>query len=294
MESENKTRKRNSVLWKGCFVLLVALVLQIPILMVRGVVNDRKELSNDVESEVSNSWGGILSINSPELIVPYSNLTKKDGKTFKEKTERKIQSSEITIDSDVDTEILHRSIYDVPVYRADMSISGRMTIDQSFIKNSDGDIRLSLPVARAKGIEGRPVVTVAGKEYPFTAQGNVLVAILPYDVVSAASELSYTIHIKSKGMDKVRFYPGGSIYTVNMKSDYPAPGFKGDYLPVERNVNEAGFEAKWIVTDLNTVSATGSYIDVELIVPASQYQHRPVYSYRIVPLSVLPAPPVDK
>ena len=120
MESENKTRKRNSVLWKGCFVLLVALVLQIPILMVKGVVNDRKELSNEVESEVSNSWGGILSINSPELIVPYSNLTQKDGKTYKEKLEQKIPSSEITIDSDVDTEILHRSIYDVPVYRADM------------------------------------------------------------------------------------------------------------------------------------------------------------------------------
>ena len=272
MESQNKSKKRNSVLWKGCFVLLVALVLQIPILMVRGVVNDRKELSNEVESEVSNSWGGILSINSPELIVPYSNLTKKDGKTFKEKTERKIQSSEITIDSDVDTEILHRSIYDVPVYRADMTISGKMSIDMTLFADRDGDIRLSLPVARAKGIEGRPVVTVAGKEYPFTAQGNALVAILPYDVVSAASELSYTIHIKSKGMDKVRFYPGGSIYTVNMKSDYPAPGFKGDYLPVERNVSDTGFDAKWIVTDLNTVSATGSYIDVELIVPASQYQ----------------------
>ena len=57
-----------------------------------------------------------------------------------------------------------------------------------------------------------------------------------------------------------------------MKSDYPSPGFKGDYLPVERNVSDTGFDAKWIVTDLNTVSATGSYIDVELIVPASQYQ----------------------
>ena len=273
MESENKTRKRNSVLWKGCFVLLVALVLQIPILMVKGVVNDRKELSNTVESEVSNSWGGILSINSPELIVPYSNLTQKDGKTYKEKLERKIPSSEITIDSDVDTEILHRSIYDVPVYRADMTISGKMTVDQSFINNSEGDIRLSLPIARAKGVEGRPIAVVAGKEYPFKAQDKLLVAVLPKEVVSAAPELSYTIMIKSKGMDRVRFYPGdAAIYNVNMKSDYPSPGFKGDYLPVERNVSDTGFDAKWIVTDLNTVSATGSYIDVELIVPASQYQ----------------------
>ena len=273
MESQNKSKKRNSVLWKGCFVLLVALVLQIPILMVRGVVNDRKELSNDVESEVSNSWGGILSINSPELIVPYSYLTKKDGKTYKEKSERKLQSSEITVDSNVDTEILHRSIYDVPVYRADMSVTGKIKIDTSILANCDGDIRLSLPVARTKGVEGRPVAVVAGKEYPFKAQDKLLVAVLPKEVVSAAPELSYTIMIKSKGMDRVRFFPGNAaVYNVNMNSDYPSPGFKGDYLPVERNVNDAGFEAKWIVTDLNTISATGSYIDVELIVPASQYQ----------------------
>lgn len=273
MESENKTRKRNSVLWKGCFVLLVALVLQIPILMVKGVVNDRKKLSDEVESEVSDSWGGILSINSPELIVPYYNLTQKGGKTYKEKLEQTIPSSEITIDSDVDTEILHRSIYDVPVYRADMCISGKMTIDPIFINNSDGDIRLSLPIARAKGVEGRPVAVIAGKEYPFKAQDKLLVAVLPKEVVSASAELSYTILIKSKGIDRVRFYPGNTpIYNVNMTSDYPSPGFKGDYLPVERHVSDTGFDAKWIVTDLNTVSATGSYIDVELVVPASQYQ----------------------
>lgn len=272
MESQNKSKKRNSVLWKGCFVLLVALVLQIPILMVRGVVNDRKELSDEVNSEVSSSWGGILVINAPELIITYSNLTQKDGKTYKEKSERKISTSEVTIDSNVDTEILHRSIYDIPVYTADLTFSGKMSIDNKHLENHDGDIRLSLPVGRTKGIEGRPVVVVAGKEYPFKAQNNALVAVLPYEVVSASQELSYTIHIKSKGMDRVRFYPSGSIYTVNMKSDYPSPSFKGDYLPVERTVCDSGFTAKWVVTDLNTVSATSSIFDVELIIPANQYQ----------------------
>ena len=139
MESQNKSKKRNSVLWKGCFVLLVALVLQIPILMVRGVVNDRKELSDEVNSEVSSSWGGILVINAPELIITYSNLIQKDGKTYKEKSERKIPTSEVTIDSNVDTEILHRSIYDIPVYTADLTFSGKMSIDNKHLENHDGD-----------------------------------------------------------------------------------------------------------------------------------------------------------
>lgn len=273
MESENKTKKRHSVLWKGCFVLLVALVLQIPILMVKGVVNDRKDLSDKVDLEVSNSWGGVLAVNSPELVIPYANFTKKDGKTYKEILSSRSQSSEVTIDADVDTEILHRSIYDIPVYRADMTICGKIAVNKNKLAVSEGDITLLLPISRAKGIEGRPVAVIAGKEYPFMAKDKELVAVLPKEVVSASDELSYTIHIKSKGMDKVRFYPGSAaIYNVNMKSDYPSPGFKGDHLPVERTVSDSGFTAKWIVTDLNTISSTGSCFDVELIIPANQYQ----------------------
>ena len=290
MESQNNSKKRNCVLWKGCFVLLVALVLQIPILMVKGVVNDRKELSSDVNSEVSNSWGGILVVNSPELIVPYAHLTQKDGKTFKEKAERRIVSSEVTIDSEVDTEILHRSIYDIPVYSAGLTFTGKMLIGQKHLENQEGEIRLLLPVSKTKGIEGRPVAVVAGKEYPFKAQSNALVAVLPYEVVSASQELSYTIYIKSKGTGRVRFYPSGDIYTVNMKSDYASPGFKGDYLPVERNVCDSGFTAKWIVTDLNTVSASSSCFDVELIIPANQYQQTEramKYSFLIIMLVLI-------
>ena len=290
MESQNNSKKRNSVLWKGCFVLLVALVLQIPILMVRGVVNDRKELSSELNSEVTNTWGGVLVVNSPELVIPYSYLTQKDGKTYKEKAERKISSSEITIDSNVDTEILHRSIYDIPVFSADMTISGKVRVGASRLENHEGDIRLSLPVAKTKGIEGRPVVVVAGKEYPFKATDKGLVAVLPYEVVASSPELSYTIHVKAKGMGKIRFYPSGSLYTINMQSDYSSPGFKGDYLPVDRSVCDTGFSAKWIVTDLNTVSASSSSFDVELIIPANQYQQTEramKYSFLIIMLVLI-------
>lgn len=290
METVDKTKKRNSILVKGCFVLIVALVLQIPILMVKGIVNDREDLSGSVNYEVINTWGGVLVVDTPELIVPYSNLTQKDGKTFKEKAERKISSSEIIIDSNVDTEILHRSIYDIPVFSADMTISGKMHVGASRLENHDGDIRLSLPISKAKNIEGRPVVVVAGKEYPFRANDKGFVAVLPYDVVAASPELSYTIHIKAKGKDTIRFYPSGSLYTINMKSDYSSPSFKGDYLPVERTVSDTGFSAKWIITDLNIISTAGSFVDVELIIPASQYQQTEralKYSFLIIMLVFL-------
>ena len=50
-----KTKKRNGVLGKGLMVLLIACVLQIPILLVKGLIEDRKELSNNVQTELTSS-----------------------------------------------------------------------------------------------------------------------------------------------------------------------------------------------------------------------------------------------
>jgi inner membrane protein len=129
-----------------------------------------------------------------------------------------------------------------------------------------------LPFNKLKGIEGRPVVVVDGKEYSVKVQDKELVAELPYDVVASSDVLDYVIRIKSNGMDRIRFYPRGGIYKVNMKSNYSSPGFKGYFLPVDRTVSDSGFEAQWIVTDLNTFDSVSQFFDVEFVIPAGLYQ----------------------
>lgn len=268
MQTETTPRKKNSILVKGCFILVVALVLQIPVLMVKGLVYDRKELSDKVKSELSNSWGGSIEVTTPKLQVPY---TQKVNDKEEQKV-REIQSSEVVIESYANSQIRHRSIYEFPVYSTDMTINGKIELNKNSLDDCDGAIRLKLPFTKLKGIEGRPVVVVDGKEYHVKAMGNELVSELPYDVVAASDVLEYTIRVKSNGMDRIRFYPGGSLYKVNMKSNYASPGFKGDFLPSDRTVSDSGFEANWIVTDLNTISSGYQSFEVEFVIPASQYQ----------------------
>ena len=264
----NKTKRRNSLLLKGCFVLLVALVLQIPVAMVKSLVSDRKELSDEVKNEITTSWGGAMDVTAPRLQVPFT----KEVNNKKENYQRTIPSSEVIIDADVNSKIITRSIYDIPVYSADMTVTGKIELKKNSLDLCDGPIRLLLPFTRLKGIEGRPAVIVGGKEYDVKVQGNSLAAELPYDVVAAADVLEYSIRIKSNGLDYIRFCPEGSIYKVNMKSNYCSPGFKGDFLPVDRTVSDKGFNAQWIVTDLNSLASSSQYFDVEFIIPANQYQ----------------------
>lgn len=268
METVNKTKKRNSILQKCCFVLSVAIVLQVPILMVKNLVNDRKELSDKVKSELKSSWGGPMDVNTPKLQIPF---TKVDNDK-KENLQRVIPSSEVSVDADVNSQILHRSIYDIPVYTADMTITGKIELTPKSLDSCDGAVRLALPFCQHKGLEGRPVVVVGGKEYDVKLHGKSMVAELPYDVVAASNVLEYVIRFKSNGLDCIRFNPEASIYKVNMKSNYKSPGFKGDFLPVDRTVSDSGFKAQWIVTDLNSSIASTNSFEVDFVIPAGQYQ----------------------
>lgn len=268
METLNKTKKTNGILLKGCFVLVVALVLQIPVMMVKGLVNDRKELSSEVKSELTSSWGGAMEVTAPKLQVPVT--VEVDNK--KETVNRVIPSSEVSVEADVNSQVRRRSIYEIPVYSADVVVTGKIELTSESLASCSGAIRLALPFNKLKGIEGRPVVVVDGKEYGVKVVDKGLVAELPYDLVASSNVLEYVIRIKSNGMDRIRFYPQGSVYKVNMKSNYSSPGFKGSYLPVDRTVSDTGFEAQWIVTDLNTFASTSPYFDVEFVIPASLYQ----------------------
>ena len=268
-----KTKKRNGVLGKGLMVLLIACVLQIPILLVKGLIEDRKELSNNVQTELTSSWGGLLDVSVPELCVPfYVNSTDKDGKVTKEYKVRKIKSSATAVNVHADVEVLHRSIYEVPVYKAAFKMAGTFKTNESVMENVNGKIYVTLPINTYKGLEGYPVLTVDDKEYTFSVVGDELRAVIPEEHVSPNSLIEFALVFKSKGMEKLEFSPLGTDYIVNITSNYASPSFKGDFLPSTRNVTDEGFDAKWEVTALNTCNAYNSSFGVDFIVTADQYQ----------------------
>lgn len=43
----------------------------------------------------------------------------------------------------------------------------------------------------------------------------------------------------------------GKTTKVKLLSPWDSPGFKGNFLPTERTINESGFNADWLVTNLN-------------------------------------------
>ncbi|MBO8455407.1 MAG: inner membrane CreD family protein, partial [Bacteroidetes bacterium] len=66
-----KLDENKKLMLKGAVVVLTALFMMIPVLMVRNVVAEREELSEQVAREITRSWGGEQTLSPPSLKVMY-------------------------------------------------------------------------------------------------------------------------------------------------------------------------------------------------------------------------------
>lgn len=296
-----KTEKKQNFVAKGLVVAATALLMMIPVLMVAGLVSQRERLSDEVENEIAHSWGGRQIVGAPEVVIPYKDQVESyDGKMEKVDDLLELSSAGIDVSGEISVQTLRRSIYDVPVYRAELVMSGKMTPDAVFtaMARGVGKCYMTLDMADYKGIEGYVKLIMNGKEYDFLpgdrfAKYNQklpskgLVAEIPVSAMNADKALDYKILMNVKGIEKLYFIPGADIYSMSLKSDYPSPGFAGAFLPSERNVTDGGFEAEWVINESNLYMADvyDSKFGVDFVVPVSQYQQTEramKYSFMII------------
>ena len=262
-----------SMLKKGVFILLAVLVLQIPILLVNFLISEREELSAETEIEVSKQWAGVQDIYPPSLKIPYqSKEVNSKGETILKDAVRVVEPEVAKVTGDVSVTTLHRSIYDVPVYRADLGITGHFELsDDDFAVYKD-KLYMYISLGEMRGLEDNITASVNGREYQFELADDGLRIELDPAGFAAGSSIDYSIDIRTKGAKSLRFRPEAAAFNVDIRSDHPSPSFGGAFLPDERNVTDEGFEAQWTVTEMNTFGEYDPVFYVDLMVPVSQYQ----------------------
>lgn len=262
-----------SMLKKGVFILLAVLVLQIPILLVNFLISEREELSAETETEVSKQWAGVQDIYPPSLKIPYqSKEVNSKGETLLKDAVRVVEPEVAKVTGDVSVTTLHRSIYDVPVYRADLGITGHFELsDDDFAVYKD-KLYMYISLGEMRGLEDNITASVNGREYQFELADDGLRIELDPAGFAAGSSIDYSIDIRTKGAKSLRFRPEAAAFNVDIRSDHPSPSFGGAFLPNERNVTDEGFQAQWTVTEMNTFGEYDPVFYVDLMVPVSQYQ----------------------
>lgn len=248
----------------GLIGLLCALA-QVPLWSVEDLVRERTSGRNEAVAEVVRGWGGSRFFNLPYLELPV-RVTQDVGGTpqsvwryFGLVAER----ADITLD--LDPELRRRGLFDVVVHRSVFDFGGDFAVpDTAAIAAAFGaaasDIvvdwqhaRLVLDIEAPQALEGEVLVTQGEttqamapqqEQSGLTGPGSALRLTAPV-IVRPGHPARVSLALAARGSGNTMIVPGAMQTDVLMTSSWPSPSFLGARLPVQRDVGDDGFGARW-------------------------------------------------
>ena len=271
-KSQPSFGRRHSTILKLLGVGGLTLVLLIPLEMINGVLSDRLQRRNEAVSDITASWGKEQNVLGPVLGIPYAYRYKtvKEIPLGGDKVERReVEETAIAnayflpetlnIVGDVQTQTLHRGIYDAAVFRANVTLTGKFSppdfgalkIDMKDVQWKDAFVTFALNDMRGtrEGIMldwgGAKKPLLPGSQVPGYTTGAT--AMLGSNAPIGAP-VDFSIALDFNGSEGIFFAPFGVKNEATLKSNWPDPGFRGAFLPANRNVRADGFDANWKVS----------------------------------------------
>ena len=265
-------KKRHLTTLKLFGVGALILVMLIPLLMIQGVLNDRLARRNEAVDDITSSWGKDQSIIGPVLVVPYMHhgtvvrsVTLPDGRVETREVAETTMAyayflpDTLEIGGDVQTQTLHRGIYDAAVFRGMINVSGKFPVpDMTALKIDPKDVlwkdaAVTLAVSDLRGTReslildwgGNKIQLQPGSQLPGYTTG--VTAPLANDQPITAP-MTFAIALDLNGSSGIFFAPFAVQNVVSLKANWPDPAFRGAFLPAERNVRADGFDASWKVS----------------------------------------------
>ncbi len=296
------TAIRGSQMLRLLLIGFLVLLLLIPAAMIGGLVSERRATREGAVEEVTAKWGKLQIMTGPALVVPYVQrrveLDKNGQKVERAQTHRLTLLPEtLIVRGEIDTEVRHRGIFSVPVYRLKLEVSGRFArpvfsdwnVPAADVRWDRAEIGVGISDARA--IQERTDLIWNGRTIPF------LPGTGSFDLTSAgihaplagggppASGFDFKFPLVLDGSVGVYFVPFGRETSVSLRSNWPDPSFQGNWLPAKRAVTGSGFEASWSIPFLGrnypqswndgtgmSETVAASKFGVDLITPVDEYR----------------------
>ena len=267
---------KDSLPLKIALMGVLALLMLIPLAMIQGLVKERQNAASASRDEVASSWGRSQMLTGPVLTLTYDYdaLDDNQKKVVRQATGT-VYPRTLSYDIDTQTQTLHRSIYDIMVYGADVVVTGDFVIPAEFAKERLTEQQVQTGISDLRGIEGPVDIVLGEAEYSFhSGAGRTLSEAIDLDtaLMDGKTALPFRLTYRVKGSFSLMVRPYGETTEVRMRSNCPDPSFTGDFLPSERSVTDEGFTARWSVSEINRGNPDDTSFGVNLLQGVTQYQ----------------------
>lgn len=259
---------QRQLLFKIIIIACLAILLMIPLVMIRSIVSERMLLRDGVVKEIASSSANSQRIIGPVIIVPYTKISyvpiqgggDKDNRIVKEV----VSSGKLyflpevfTLNGDLQVEKRYRGIYEAQLYHLDNQITGEFSIPKNFgISENLANYNFLAPymvmgISDIRGINSELKLTLNNEDLTLVpgTEGSVLGsgvhALMAKDKLLAGGVFNFSIAFKLQGTSSLHIAPVGRESNVTLTSNWPHPSFMGDFLPANRDVTSQGFKANW-------------------------------------------------
>jgi inner membrane protein len=290
IEINDNKKWQHSLTIKMMLLAFLGLFLLIPLEMIKSIIRERQKNSEDVKKEISAQWAGQQIITGPVLNVPIRVFPSlKDAEPYLSVFH--IMPESLKVIGDIQTEKRHRSIYQTVIYTAGLNISGDFIIPE--INAGDKNEILwkeayyTMGISDNRGLKGEIFLEADSlnlQAVPGSKDADLFSSGIsfPADLSNRNRIIPYKINLKVSGSEGLSFAPIGKNTDVTLLSKWISPGFKGNFLPVDRNINDSGFKARWLVTNLNrnfpqiwsgsVYNPVNDSFGIDFIFPVDHYQ----------------------
>jgi inner membrane protein len=249
----------NRLLIKGIIIGILILIMMIPSAFIFELVRERAERQQEVIHEVSSKWAEPQTIIGPVLMLPYNEFsTDSKGQRTSSRSMAYFLPEKLDIKGTLLSEERHRSIYDVTLYRSDITLSGNFArFNLAALKINPENVlwdeaRLVMGLSDARGLEDEVLLQWNDSNQKLEA-GVPENAVLPSGLQATVAcnteaEANFNIKLKVKGSEYFYLTPLGKSTLVKLNSTWQNPAFDGKYLPnTVADVSDKGFNATWKV-----------------------------------------------
>ncbi len=250
----------------------LALSMTIPSFFVDSLVDERTKRADDVLREISGHVGGRQSFLGPTLAIPYTIPPQTPTEMTRYGT-YVVFPAQAAADVKTTTEERHRSLFKVPVFKADLKMDS--TFDLTGVPAAApagavmdwSDAEIVVGVSDARGAQADATVTVDGKTMTLapaqiadtmsiggSAEQPVKLSLIGAkigakvgDIAKPGAQFKVAASLKFSGAERIAVLAYGKTTHLTEQGDWPNPGFDGGILPTGQSVSDHGFTAEWSV-----------------------------------------------
>lgn len=249
---------KSPLFWKVSTLLGCILLLLVPLMMVGNLISERESYRNEVENTLRQSTSGPQQLVGPLVAIPVTETWFKaeDGKQveYKKRYMHFILPESLQVNGNQHVESRSIGIYDGQIWNTELKINARFTLEElAQLKGETmtlGQPFIVVGVGDARGIGAVSVSKINGETLSIEPGAGVYGSLsgihMPLtDKAMAVKTFSLDMSLNLTGTGSFAVVPVGRNSAMTLNSNWPHPGFMGNYLPVKHQISESGFQANW-------------------------------------------------